>query len=254
MSVIILFRVFSGAVSYRIAFNKAEKLYTDGDYVSAYQAFSGMELKDDDKEYVDKARLLGVLDTRYRQYQRNMDARNYEMALSDIIIGTMAYEKNKDAAAELQVTDQYDQLGSQIEQQLKDQFGLTVDDAKEMFAIKTRKDFSIRIHDVLVKLGMITDVNADSSSTSDEASDSADETGQEEGVAAEGADASESTSSDQTAAGDTGTASAGTSQETPDNGTGGSVSGTEGTSTEAGTGSSAGSSAGRLAAPEVTAE
>lgn len=191
ISVVVLYRLFQGAITYRTGVNAAMKQYNDGNYVEAYGALSAMELKEDDADKLDKARLLGLLDTNYRQYAVDMKAKKYEMALSNLIIGTIAYEDNRELAATLGVPDQFDTLGSRIEQQLSDQFGLTVEDARSLYEIHTRRDFSAEIHKILVKLNLITDTKktgASAGSAADAAGDSSvsDTTaGAETGVSAE---------------------------------------------------------------------
>ena len=155
ISVILLYRVFQGAITYRTGLNAALKDFNDGNYVEAYGALSTMELKEDDQANLDKATVLALLDTRYRQYSVDMKAKKYEMALSNLIIGTIAYEDNREYAASLGVPDEFDALGTQIEQQLSDQFGLSPDEARELYNIRTRRDFSAKIHQILVDLNLI---------------------------------------------------------------------------------------------------
>lgn len=155
ISVILLYRVFQGAITYRTGLNAALKDFNDGNYVEAYGALSTMDLKEDDQVNLDKATVLALLDTRYRQYSVDMKAKKYEMALSNLIIGTIAYEDNREYAASLGVPDEFDTLGTQIEQQLSDQFGLSPDEARELYNIRTRRDFSAKIHQILVDLNLI---------------------------------------------------------------------------------------------------
>lgn len=155
VSIVVLYRLFQGTVTYKTGVDAAMKDYNDGNYVEAYGALSNMKLKEDDADKLDKARLLGLLDTNYREYLVDMKAKKYEMALSNLIIGTIAYEDNRELAASLGVPDQFDALGSQIEQQLSSQFGLSVEDARTLYGIRMRRDFSAQIHDILVKLNLI---------------------------------------------------------------------------------------------------
>lgn len=176
ISVILLYRLFQGAVTYRTGLNAALKQYNDGNYIEAYGALSTMDLKEDDQANLDKALVLALLDTRYRQYAVDMKAKKYEMALSNLIIGTIAYEDNREYAASLGVPDEFDALGTQIEQQLSDQFGLNPDEARELYNIRTRRDFSKKIHQILEGLNLL-DEGAKSaetdSSTADTVSDAA---------------------------------------------------------------------------------
>ncbi|MEE3481810.1 MAG: hypothetical protein VZQ80_07475 [Lachnospiraceae bacterium] len=170
ISVVLLYRVFQGAITYRTGLNAALEEYNEGNYIEAYAALANMDLKEDDKVNLDKALVLGLLDTRYRQYAVDMKAKKYEMALSNLIIGTIAYEDNREYAASLGVPDEFDALGTQIEQQLSDQFGLSPDQARELYNIRTRRDFSARIHQILEGLNLL-DAGTKASETDSSASD-----------------------------------------------------------------------------------
>ena len=157
ISVAIFITVLSKTINAKLMFSAAEQTYNKGEYYEAYTKFSGLTLKGDDTLYLDRSRILGTLDLHLKQYEVSMKYKKYDMALDSLIIGMESYEKNKDYAAELSITDVFDSFGKRIEEQLKDQFTLSKEDAHNIYNSKSRVEYSIRINRKLRELNLIED-------------------------------------------------------------------------------------------------
>ena len=86
-----------------------------------------------------------------------MKYKKYDMALDSLIMGIESYEKNKEYAAELSISEVYDSFGTRIENQLKDQFTLSKEEAHNIYNSKSRVEYSIRINRKLRELKLIED-------------------------------------------------------------------------------------------------
>lgn len=157
ISVAVFVTVLSKTINAKLMFQAAEQAYNKGEYNEAYTKFSGLTLKGDDTLYLDRSRILGTLDLHLKQYEVAMKYEKYDMALDSLIIGMESYEKNKDYAAELLITDVYDSFGKRIEEQLKDQFTISKEDAHNIYNSKSRVEYSIKINRKLRELNLIDD-------------------------------------------------------------------------------------------------
>ena len=157
ISVAVLVTVLSKTISSKLLFSAAEAAYNKGEYNDAYTKFSGLDLKGDDVLYLDRSRILGTLDLRLKQYEVSMKYKKYDMALDSLIMGIESYEKNREYAAELSISDVYDSFGKRIEDQLKDQFTLSKEEAHNIYNSKSRVEYSIRINRKLRELKLVED-------------------------------------------------------------------------------------------------
>ncbi len=157
ISVAVFVTVLSKTISSKLLFSAAEAAYNKGEYNEAYTKFSGLELKGDDVLYLDRSRILGTLDLHLKQYEVSMKYKKYDMALDSLIMGIESYEKNKEYAAELSISEVYDSFGKRIENQLKDQFTLSKEEAHNIYNSKSRVEYSIRINRKLRELKLIED-------------------------------------------------------------------------------------------------
>ena len=108
----------------------------------------GVTLKEDDQELFRKARLLGDLQKRNREYQILMAKEKYPLVLDSLVIGVARYVEHYEEAKELGIEDEYKTLGESLVQLLSDQFGVTRDDAVAMYKLN-REEYSIRIDEII---------------------------------------------------------------------------------------------------------
>ena len=131
-----------------MALRAAKKDYENGRYLDAYDGLIGLELDEADQELMQKARLLGDLEKRSGEYTVFMKLEDYDLALDSLLIGVSRYYAFKDEAAELAIADAYDAMGAQLEQQLKDQFGVSAEEAVEISKMN-RENYSLRISEIV---------------------------------------------------------------------------------------------------------
>ncbi len=143
-----LITVGQKVMGYRNALAQSRSAYGNGDYFTAYENLVGVSLKKDDEDLFKKSRLLGDLQKRNQEYNVFMNKKMYAMALDTLIIGVNRYQENLEEAQKLDIEKEYTSLGEPLVQLLSDQFGVTVEDAEEIYNL-SREEYSIRIDEMI---------------------------------------------------------------------------------------------------------
>ncbi|MCR4610828.1 MAG: hypothetical protein K5644_02905 [Lachnospiraceae bacterium] len=166
MKVIIIFVLFvvtiivgiillSNIYSKRATMSEANSYYAAGNYVAAYNCLSGVSgLNESETETLNKARILADLQNKKAEYDTFMQKKDYENALDALIVAVGRYNENLEQAKELGVNAEYNGIESMIVGQLKDQFGMTDEEATQLYAVKGRTKYTVALNDKLQKLGM----------------------------------------------------------------------------------------------------
>jgi len=152
ISVVMVGMTFTGIKRHM---EQANELFEAGDYITAYEKLNGFDLSDEDVALLrNQSRLLADLQLRQREYQTFLSYEQYNYALDSLIMGVGRYEKYKDEAVEYGVADQYDSYGNEFISQLQEQFGLTEEQALEIYNQPNRHYYTIELRKVLRALGL----------------------------------------------------------------------------------------------------
>lgn len=155
LSIVLLVVIVSNAVSHRNQLATAKEDYDAGNYHEAYVLFSGLKLKDTDEPYLRKSKIMSSLSIAYDEYKTCMDAEKYDMALDALVKGVHYYKVNKPVATELQIDDIYDAMEQEIASELSDKFGLSEEDAENIYSKKSRVLYTVSINDILKQNGYV---------------------------------------------------------------------------------------------------
>ncbi len=153
LSIVALVFLGQKFLGYSISTNSAQSAYDNGDYFSAYEELVGLELDADDEELFAKSRLLADLQKREREYNVFISQEDYALALDALIMGVGSYNENYADAEAYGVEDVYQDLGDTLLTLLKDQFGISEEEALEIYSLN-REDYSIRINEIIKELGL----------------------------------------------------------------------------------------------------
>ena len=156
ISVLALILISGNTIYANRTIKEAKALYENGNYASCYTKLYGMgeKLEEEDADLLQKARILAKLELNLREYNMAMEQENYGEALDALVLGTYSYVRNKDAAESLNITDSFNELGSQIETSLEHEFGVSEDKAVSMVRSATRKEYTKKIHEVLKSVNL----------------------------------------------------------------------------------------------------
>jgi len=154
-TLVALLIIGSNIFSKRSAISEAKSLYSQGNYIDAYNSLAGISsLSEEDTEIMNKARLLADLQNKKKEYDTFMAKKDYMNAFDALVVGVGRYNENYEKAKEYGITAEYDGVESMITGQLKDQFGTTKEEAAKLYEIKGRTKYTVAISDKLKALGM----------------------------------------------------------------------------------------------------
>lgn len=154
LSIGILIYFGSSVLGYMSTVSQAKSLYNDKDYKAAYTMLNGINVKEKDAEIYRKSALMSYLQAEYDGYNTYMAANKYEEALDCLIRGIGRYDLHIDEAAQYGIQAEYDELEKKMEEQLAGQFAVISDEARELYAIKRRRDYTRELKNILSKLNL----------------------------------------------------------------------------------------------------
>ncbi len=135
--------------------SQAHELYEAQDYIAAYEKLNGFDLSDEDDILLrNQARVLADVQQCQNEYETFIEYEIYDFALDALIKGVGRYEKYKDEAAEYGISEEYDAYGQLFISELSDTFGLSEEDALNIFNQKNRHYYTVELRKVLIKLGL----------------------------------------------------------------------------------------------------
>lgn len=155
ISLVILINLFSSQVGYMLSVAQAKENYEQGNYVEAYSCFTqGAKVKPVDEELYNKARLTAYVQQQINSYRVYKNQNMHAEALSALILGVGRYDKNASEAATTGAAVEYDKMLSTIQKALKKQYKMTLDEARELYEIREKEDFTLEIYKIIDGLGL----------------------------------------------------------------------------------------------------
>ena len=132
----------------------AERSFDKGDYVSSYGELTGVKLGESDQEMYERAKVLAGVQTELNAYYSLMEVRKFDLALDALMRALGRSDLHMAEAEEWGVTTQMNALVSEITMQLEDQFNVTEKQARKLYAIEDRDEYSLKLDEILKGLGL----------------------------------------------------------------------------------------------------
>ncbi len=135
---------------------QARELFDEGNYIAAYEKLNGFDFRNDEKVELlrNQARTLADLQQCQDEYTTFMNYEMYNYALDSLLKGYGRYHKYKDDAVKYGISDEYEAFGTLIISELQDSFGLSEDEALEIYKQPNRHYYTIELRKVLRGLGL----------------------------------------------------------------------------------------------------
>ena len=151
LSLLALILISGNTIYKNRTIKEAKTLYENGSYSACYSKLYPMEddLDEDEYELLEKARMLAKLELNLKEYNLAMSQEKYGEALDALLLGTYTYQRNAYDADRLHINDQFNELGTQIETTLAQQFGVSEDEAMMIVRLPKRKEYTKKIHEIL---------------------------------------------------------------------------------------------------------
>ena len=147
MALSILVFVLAGThlLGYSNSFADASQAFAEGRYSDAFQSVAGEKVKEKDADTYEKYRITAMVSAEYEAYESMMDAKVYDMALDSLIRTVQRYDKYLQDAETYECKGELDKIESAAETALQQDFGLTAEDARTMYALSDKETYSREI-------------------------------------------------------------------------------------------------------------
>ena len=153
-SILVLVLAGTHLLGYSNSFADADQAFAEGRYSDAFQAVAGEKVKEKDMDTYEKYRITAMVSAEYEAYESMMDAEVYDMALDSLIRTVQRYDKYLQDAETYGCRGEFDKIESAAETALQQDFGLTAEDARTMYALSNKETYSREIYKVLEKAGL----------------------------------------------------------------------------------------------------
>ena len=150
-SILVLVLAGTHLLGYSNSFADADQAFAEGRYSDAFQAVAGEKVKEKDTDTYEKYRITAMVSAEYEAYESMMDAEVYDMALDSLIRTVQRYDKYLQDAETYGCRGEFDKIESAAETALQQDFGLTAEDARTMYALSDKETYSREIYKVLEK-------------------------------------------------------------------------------------------------------
>ncbi len=150
-SILVLVLAGTHLLGYSNSFADADQAFAEGRYSDAFQAVAGEKVKEKDNDTYEKYRITAMVSAEYEAYESMMDAEVYDMALDSLIRTVQRYDKYLQDAETYGCRGEFDKIESAAETALQQDFGLTAEDARTMYALSDKETYSREIYKVLEK-------------------------------------------------------------------------------------------------------
>lgn len=144
----------SNLINYTSAVNLAQESFDSGDYIGAYTQMSGLKVKEKDNALYEETKILASVSSQYQAAQAFIENEDYDMALDSLICAIGRFDINYPNAELYNCTVELKLVEQEVENSLTAQFGLTADQARELYAIRSREDYSIEVYKIIQNLGL----------------------------------------------------------------------------------------------------
>lgn len=123
----------------------AKQAMENGEYVEAYSELNGLELKESEQDLFEKIEAMALVQEQYDAYLTMMGADKYSLALDALVRGIGRYDSHLETAQKYGLEKEMNQMKDQLTEALQNQFGMSQEEARELYDIKDREDYSIQI-------------------------------------------------------------------------------------------------------------
>lgn len=154
LSVVVLVNLLSGVVGYSTALSDAKDYYAQGKYVEAYGCLNEKALKEADLEFYNKVRLTSYLQQQLNSYDAYQSQNMYKEALAALIGGVGRYDRFIGDATEAGVEREYTKMLQKMEEELSGSYQMSLEEARNIYALDDKKDFTYAVYDVIGALGL----------------------------------------------------------------------------------------------------
>lgn len=153
-SVVALVLIGSDLLGYSNQMADAQSLYIKQNYTEAFTAISGMEIKEEDEALYQKYRIMALVAGELEAHESLMQAGVYDMALDSLVRAAGRAEKYRADAEMYGCIQELNELALEAEEKLSQDFGISREEALELYLSRSKKEYSVAIEKVIEELGL----------------------------------------------------------------------------------------------------
>lgn len=154
LSIVVLINLLSSLSGYNTALAGAKNYYDQGKYVEAYGQLSEKSMKAADAEFYNKVRLTAYLQQQWKSYEVYQSQKMYDEALGALICGVGRYDRFIAEAKTTGVEREYKKMIKQIKKELKSEYKMSMEEARKIYALDDKQEFTYAVCDVINELGL----------------------------------------------------------------------------------------------------
>lgn len=156
-SIILFVMLCANLVTYSNDITAATVSYDEADYVKAYQVLEGMKLKEEDAALYQRVLILAKVQNEYVAGDSLFAVGEYTKALDSYVCALGRYDANYQEAIDFGAGSEYTPLEEIIITKLKEQFDVSPETARELYALQNRGEYTKKIYDIVKALGLKTE-------------------------------------------------------------------------------------------------
>ena len=154
-SLVVLIYLSSRQIGYSTSVAEAKDFYEEGDYISAYNSLGrNTEVRTVDEGLYERARITAYLQQQIANYKAYQRYGLYVEALSSLVCGVGRDDINAEAAAQAGAEAEYEEMLGQIQKALQKNYNMGLDEARELYSIRDKEEFTYTVFDVIDNLGL----------------------------------------------------------------------------------------------------
>jgi hypothetical protein len=140
-------------LNYSAVVSEAKSAYSQADYTEAFSKLQGESVRTKDEQLYNKLSVLAAVSSEYDAFLMFKDYGNEEIALDSLVSAAGRYDLNLENAKEYECTDELEALRDKISLSLEG-YGMTVDEAVEMYNQRNRTEYTVLLYRKLSELGL----------------------------------------------------------------------------------------------------
>lgn len=154
ISMVALVLLGINTLGYSSAVETAKSLKNNGHYAEAYAELSGFTIKEKDRELYGQLAILSTVDSELNAYAVFEKNEMPDKAFDSLICAAGRCKLNEAEADVYECLGQLEILKKNVSNELEQKYGMSYEEALEMYSIRDRDDYTIAIYKKLTELGI----------------------------------------------------------------------------------------------------
>ncbi len=157
MAVSLLALVMLGVnlISYSSPLSAAKEYFDKEEYANAYTELLGLEIKEKDTLFYNQAATLAAVDSELNAFEAFALMERHEQALDSLVCAAGRCKVNADNAEMYECQGQMQILQAEITNKLYEYYGMSFEEAMEIYESKSREEYTIALTKKLRSLGLV---------------------------------------------------------------------------------------------------